>query len=422
MNGFSFVCWQVAYMNLVCKTIIIFVVACSTLWLVLPHSGHTSSSIVACKAPPADVALTYAAPRYFPFPPFRIALETKPGLCDLGAPAFNFTPRVVSGNRKMTVPLLTRAERLTYCKAFEKARVPRTGNQHTTLMPEPFIVQVISSTLGHCPYCDGCCHAIDIGANVGYHASYMAALGASVDAVEASTDMAAALKTTVRANCWDSRVRVLLNAITADEDAHGKSIEFQGGWRRDDPTMERRQRHSVELFAIQKLLQGRRVHLLKIDIDNSEVELQLLLVLRRMIAAHDTQVDAIVVELSSAPARRRSPKARKLARALSYMQMQSGYHIYRLAHHLHSMATLEPWYSPCVGVRTITYMLHVKQLNSSDWLQLLELRTDRLLGRSDTASFLLTTVPMGRGAEGNWRSESMDKSLPNEWRNYRCGA
>ena len=404
----------------ICLTLAAFCILLS-----LSSRRHDKSSLLssqlACKPPAKGYALTYAAPRYFPFPPFRIVLETEPGLCDLGAPAVNFTPRVVTGNRGMGVPKLTKVERQAYCKAFEQAQVPVTGNGHTTLMPEPFVVQAIASSLGHCPACGSCCRAVDIGANVGFHATYMAALGATVDAIEPSADLAAALRASTRANCWDRRVRVQQKAITADESGDGTHIKFKGGWRRDDPTMEKRRRHSVELVSIQRLLRGRKVQLLKIDIDNSEIEMQLFLELARMLHANETQVDAVVVELSSAPARRQTPKAKRLAVALGQMQTHLGYNIYRLAHHLHSMAALEPWYSPCVGVRGITYMLHVKHLDASGWLRLLELRADQPLGRSDTASFFLTTAHVGRGAEGRWRSESMDKSLPKEWLNFRCG-
>eukprot|EP00966_Prymnesium_polylepis_P096242 2230014-Prymnesium_polylepis.1 len=157
-----------------------------------------------CTGARADMQLTYAAPRYFPFPPFRIVLETKPGECNLGAPSHNIS----NANRPTT-----REGRQQVCASFER------GGE---MMPEPFVVQVIASFLAHCPTSADGCYALDLGGNLGIHTAYMAALGAEVDVVEPSNDLAKTIQATMRANCWAKRVHVHHNGITAREPEDGK--------------------------------------------------------------------------------------------------------------------------------------------------------------------------------------------------------
>mmetsp|Transcript_34484 Transcript_34484/g.90221 ORF Transcript_34484/g.90221 Transcript_34484/m.90221 type:complete len:237 (-) Transcript_34484:38-748(-) len=123
--------------------------------------------------------------------------------------------------------------------------------------------------------------------------------------------------------------------------------------------MKRRRRHSITLVSLQHFLRGRRLDLLKIDIDNSAIEVELIVALERMAAAQQTDVRAFVIEVSASSAR--DGRAKPLSRALSRLQQQ-GYHAYRLAHHLHQMDDLEPYYSPCYGVRAIKCMLHIRPL------------------------------------------------------------
>ncbi|KAL1511294.1 hypothetical protein AB1Y20_006099 [Prymnesium parvum] len=352
-----------------------------------------------CSPPREDYERSYAAPRYFPFPPFRIVLETSPGECDLGAPAYN-------GSRRST-----RAERQAHCRSFER------GGE---MMPEPFVVQVIASFLAHCPYTPAGCIAVDVGGNLGIHTAYMASLGARVDVVEPAVDLVAAIGATVRANCWGGRVAVHANGITARAADEGRAAGFAGGWRLDDRAGARRRRHEMTLLALPTLLRKRRVDLLKIDIDNSAIEMELLVELERMTAVGEADVRAFVVEVSASSAR--DGRAKPLARVLSRLQQQHGYHAYRLAHHLHTMDNLEPYYSPCYGARAIKYMLHIRPLRPQQWMQLLQTRRDLALGRSDTSSYVFTKEAVGQGAEANWNSASMDKTMPRAWREARCGA
>ena len=217
-----------------------------------------TSALVNCTPPSADLLTTYGAPRYFPFPPFRVVLETKPGSCDLGAPAFE-------GGHPTTLEV-----RRKHCASFER------GGE---MMPEPFVVQVIASFLAHCPWASRSCYALDLGGNLGLHTAYMAALGAEVDVVEPAIDLAATIRSTVRANCWTGRVRVHNNGITALPAEDGTTIMFKGGWRLDDRAAKRRRRHQMKLVSVQRFLRGKTVDLLKIDIDNSAIEIELIVAL-----------------------------------------------------------------------------------------------------------------------------------------------
>ena len=73
-----------------------------------------------------------------------------------------------------------------------------------------------------------------VGGNLGVHTAYMAALGAAVDVIEPSIDLAHNIEATARVNCWEGRVRVYANAISGDARDEGTSFMFNGGWRLDD--------------------------------------------------------------------------------------------------------------------------------------------------------------------------------------------
>ena len=134
-------------------------------------------------------------------------------------------------------------------------------------------------------------------------------------------------------------------------------------------------------------------------------------------------------------------RAKALASAFSKFQSR-GYHFYRLAHHLHSMEDLESWYTPCIGVRTIKYMLHVANLSDTQWTTALRMSRDdkigskwressgfprgseefRNIGRTDTATLLISENPLGVGSEAKWAShDSMDLTMPAFWRSSHCG-
>lgn len=291
------------------------------------------------------------------------------------------------------------------------------------MMPEPFVVQTIASFLARCSVENARCHAVDIGGNLGLHTAYMAALGATVDVVEPQSDLAAAIVRTAATNCWQDTVTVHNRGITANETQHGAVVPFGGGWRLDDRGSKKettRMRQEMILISLQSLLRGRTVHMLKIDIDNSAIEEQLLLAVEQMIAAKETDLRALVIEASTSSARK--GKAGQLAGAFSRLQKTHGFHAYRLAHHLHTMDHLEPYYSTCIGVRAYKYALAIKRLAPDEWVKLLKAERDGSRGRADTMSIAWSAEPIGLGPEAQWRSDSMDKTLPPLWRDATCGA
>ena len=106
------------------------------------------------------------------------------------------------------------------------------------------------------------------------------------------------------------------------------------------------------------------------------------------------------------------------------------------------MDSLEPWYSPCIAIRTIKYMLHIRpNLTPQEWTQLLKFEKDEeigerwrsrsglprgsneraMVGRTDSASLVLSLERIGVGSEARWNSESMDLTMPAMWREAQCG-
>ena len=133
----------------------------------------------------------------------------------------------------------------------------------------------------------------------------------------------------------------------------------------------------------------RRVDFLKIDIDNSAIEAQLLVSFSRMVVDGTADVGAVVIEVSTSSAR--SGKAAPLTRALSVLQ-KHGYHAYRLPHHLHQIDNPERFYTPCISVRAFKFVLHVKEaLSPQEWLELLLVKGDQK-GRHDTLSLVLSLI------------------------------
>lgn len=362
-------------------------------------AAHRFSACTASKQTEGAGALAYPAPRYFPFPPFVVVLETSKGRCDLAGGPPN-------------------------CAAFSAG---------TLMMPEPFVVQTIASFLAHCLHVGSAgngCYAVDVGGNLGIHTAYMAALGAQVDVIEPSADLASSIAATTRANCWESRIRVHAKAISGDVRSAGKALFFEGGWRLDDRGAKRRRKHMTTLIPLQTFLRGgRRVDLLKIDIDSSRVEASLMTAVERLVAAGEADVRAIVFEVQAGGSTAgggtgratTTPARTALATALSRLQLAHGYHAYRLAHHLHSIDDPEGFYSPCIGVRALKFALYVKRLTPAQWVSLLELRKDGSRGRADGASFVLSREALGRDAEARWGSESMDATLPARWKAAKCG-
>ena len=103
----------------------------------------------------ASTNLSYPAPHYFPFPPFRVVLERTPGACDLAAPRKGLrglTGQVrellqgIGGSGKGSATddeiraFIDRGPS-AFCSAFTRGDL---------MMPEPFVVQAIASFLTRC--------------------------------------------------------------------------------------------------------------------------------------------------------------------------------------------------------------------------------------------------------------------------------
>jgi len=143
----------------------------ATILLALPRTT------AACEPDPTAYALSYPAPRSWPFPPWRIVLETRPGTCNLyGSPAV--------------------------CRKFS------SGDAYE---PEFHVRDAIASVLLRClnvPADQRPCHTLDFGMNTGYFTAAMASLGAHVVAVEGAPDHVDAFEQTKRVNCWQHTVEL----------------------------------------------------------------------------------------------------------------------------------------------------------------------------------------------------------------------
>lgn len=372
---------------------------------VLGGSTPSASNFTKCEAGVELRSRSYQAPRYFPFPPFRVVLESSPRTCDLAAPATSSAD-----------------VRAAACASFSRG---------TLMMPEPFVVQTIASFLAHCKTAGTPCRAVDLGGNLGIHTAYMASLGATVEVVEAQAEMVEAIKATMAANCFQHRVTVHHAAISAVEADEGTTIDFKGGWQlAQRGTIKRKKQLSVvSVVAVQPLLRGHATDLLKIDIDNSVVESQLMGAVAKLTGAGEADVRTIVIEVKVHKAKQ-SAKGRKVSQLMhqSLSDLQShGYHAYRLAHNVHSMDDLEEWYSPCIAARAYKYVLQLPKLSRRGWAEVLKMTRDaararKLLGKPiRTTSLLLSREPIGRDGEAQWHSEGMEKTMPAPWRRTTCG-
>ena len=198
------------------------------------HSRSFGHSTDVC-SPPADaLARSYAAPRRFPFPPWRLVLETKPGTCNL------------YGSRRI-------------CHDF-------SSGDH--FEPEFHVREAIASHLLHCNTKP--CRALDIGMSTGYMSAMMAALGAHVTSVERQSDMIAAYEETAKVNCWTDRVS-LINALVGYDVSPRATYNDPGrdmGRPLSDGYGDKRQLPKIPIVDIETLLTNKWFDFVKIDIDS----------------------------------------------------------------------------------------------------------------------------------------------------------
>ena len=125
----------------------------------------------------------------WPFPMFRMVLETVPGTCDLyGLPHF--------------------------CLRYEFGLWDE---------PERHVTEAIASVASTCLFRPhhARCKSIDLGSSTGYFTMMMASLGSHVTAIDPQPDMLRYLKESASLNCWSDRVSVHHAMLTPDSKKHG---------------------------------------------------------------------------------------------------------------------------------------------------------------------------------------------------------
>lgn len=157
--------------------------------------------------------------------------------------------------------------------------------------PEPDTQQVLNSFLTNCP---GCLY-VDIGCNVGYFAAHAAQLGAVVDCYEPTPSFTEAAKFTRELNNAQKTWQIHTMAVLPDGD-NRSNITFKRAYTACNTALGMAQKEwQVPTISIRQILAGKRVELLKIDIDS--VEGAMLHTVAMMIANKETQIETIIVEL-----------------------------------------------------------------------------------------------------------------------------
>jgi FkbM family methyltransferase len=248
-----------------------------------------------CKNASSFLQRSYPFPQFFPFPPWRIVLEEEPGTCDMFG----------GGDT---------------CKIFSE------GKQFE---PEYHVREVIASFLTGCTFRK--CLAVDIGANIGYFAGAMAALGSHVIAIERQTDLIESFEGTVCINGWQDRAQTL-NAWIGINSPKGEQANVpEGDLGRPisgGKALTRRQKPVLPVVNIKDLIAGQNVDFIKIDIDS--IEGQLLIELERIINAKEANITTMIIELNYDDGLKPT-----LVNALMRLQASHGYHIYVVNCHLH---------------------------------------------------------------------------------------
>ncbi|CAD7929625.1 unnamed protein product [Amoebophrya sp. A120] len=158
--------------------------------------------------------LSYPAPKFFPFHPHRLVMETVPGTCNLflhrhlceewsAGKAFEFDPH----NREAMASVLHDCFYRLYESSRAEAEAAGAGGSTVTR----------STSLAPTP-----CRVVDVGSNVGMATGLAASLGAQVLAFEPQSDLTTALEKTVVVNPgWQDRVRVFSGFATFDREKKG---------------------------------------------------------------------------------------------------------------------------------------------------------------------------------------------------------
>lgn len=162
--------------------------------------------------------------------------------------------------------------------------------------PERESQEEVNSFLVDCP---GCLY-VDVGCNVGYLTVQSATLGANVECYEPNPHYASAIKKSVELNGVQDRVNVHTAAVVPDDASDGTTLKFDHtytpcgiGEKWDGKPFD------VKAVSIRRVVQDRKVKLLKIDIDS--VEGAILHTLIDMIKNSETEIETMTIELGEGP-------------------------------------------------------------------------------------------------------------------------
>eukprot|EP00747_Dinoflagellata_sp_TGD_P129688 gnl/TRDRNA2_/TRDRNA2_174721_c0_seq1.p1 gnl/TRDRNA2_/TRDRNA2_174721_c0~~gnl/TRDRNA2_/TRDRNA2_174721_c0_seq1.p1 ORF type:complete len:403 (+),score=22.88 gnl/TRDRNA2_/TRDRNA2_174721_c0_seq1:61-1209(+) len=163
------------------------------------------------------------------------------------------------------------------------------GKQHGCYEPERETEEMINSFLHDCP---GCLF-VEIGCNLGHFSAQAAKLGANVDCYEPTPEYVEAMKVTRRLNNAEGRWNIHNVAVLADDKPETMKMGKKT-YRPCDLPLFRPYPWTVSTMSIRRILEGRHVQLLNIDIDSIDGALMNTVV--KMIASNETQIDTIAVE------------------------------------------------------------------------------------------------------------------------------
>ena len=236
-------------------------------------------SLAPCTPNATLLARSYPMPRRFPFgTPFNLVMETIPGSCNL----YDGVQVELDDGSKRSI-----------CQMFSDG---------VLMQPEVHSRQIISSFLGDCRMrADTPCRAVDLGANNGWLASMMLALGVTdLVAVEPQPDLARALRDTVKLNCWDRpTVRILNGFVTIGDEKRGEPVTVScRGYRlglRGGHELKNACPGAVHV-PMADIFTHSHYHFVKIDVDGLDGEI--IEWLANRIRKGTLQVDTLFVECS----------------------------------------------------------------------------------------------------------------------------
>ncbi|KAJ3132676.1 hypothetical protein HDU90_006728 [Geranomyces variabilis] len=231
-----------------------------------PFRAPSPNAAQDCPTFPAEwKTFTYPLPTYFGLPSIPIVLESESGTCNYFE-----------------------------VKGFPRPNVCDLLSTKQHYEPDPHVREILSSLLWDCHFRK--CYAIDVGANVGYFAAWMASLGAEVTAIEPQVVLHQALVRTAAVNCLN--VNALNGYATSDDTKRGTTMPSRtGGWRmKGPPSDEDTTPVPLPMIPVYDHMKSRHVTLLKIDTD--AVDGEMLDAALRGIESKEVTIESIVCEFT----------------------------------------------------------------------------------------------------------------------------